>query len=181
MVHVKSGECPTGFAYAQYCLKTHDTKYPPQKYIIYDTIIAPCSGAIPQISSTPEDWTGLDGNTYHFIDWKYPQSTMPYYTGGVLEIVANDALVATQKELTLELWYQGNGHNEREDWCVLNVYPGTNLEQAVTNYIEDTGEPSKTGFIWSGIWRCDYSEMPNFACTATTIMWDEDYFNEVHP
>lgn len=87
MVHVNSGECPSGFAYAKYLLKTHDTKYPPTRYYTHATIIAPCGGPIPG-TSVPADWTGLDGNIYRFISWQYPQSTMPQYTGRILEIVA---------------------------------------------------------------------------------------------
>ena len=180
MVHVNSGECPKGFAYAKYVLKTHDTKYPPTRYITHDTIIAECGGPIPS-TTVPEDWQGLDGNTYHFVEWVYSQDKMPNYTGGVLEIVAKDSKVATEKTFTMELWMQGNGHNEKETWGTIQLYPGTNLEQAVIDYISEHGEPSKTGFIWSGIWRCDYQEMPEMDCKATTVMWDEDYFNEVHP
>lgn len=180
MVHVNSGECPDGFAYAKYLLKTHDTKYPPTRYYTHATIIAPCGGPIPG-TSVPADWTGLDGNIYRFISWQYPQSTMPQYTGRVLEIVAQDAWIATEKNFTMELWMQGNGHNEKETWATLEVLPGTNLEQTVIDYIAEHGEPSKTNFVWSGIWRCDYQEMPNFDCKATTVMWDYDYYIEVHP
>ena len=181
MINVNSGECPSGYARAKYLLKTHDTKYPPDRYITYQTLIAPCNGPIPQATGTPADWQGLDGNTYHFIEWVYPQSTMPYYGGGTVEIVAKDAMVATEKTFTMQLWYQGNGHNEKVTWDTIQLYPGTNLENAVTQYIAEHGEPSETGFVWSGIWRCDYTEMPNFDCTATTVMWDEQYYIDVHP
>ena len=100
MVHVNSGVCPSGFAIAKYLLKTHDTKYPPTKYIEYESILAPINGDIPPCSSVPEDWTGLDGNIYHFVEWVYPQNKMPYYKG-TLEIVAKDSKVAVEKTLTL--------------------------------------------------------------------------------
>ena len=180
MVHVNSGVCPDGFAIAKYLLKTHDTKYPPTKYIEYESILAPINGDIPPCSSVPEDWTGLDGNIYHFVEWVYPQNKMPYYKG-TLEIVAKDSKVAVEKTLTLQLWMQGGGHNEYEDWATIKVYPGTSLEQVLNDYVAEHGEPTKNGFVWSGIWRCDYDEMPERDCTAVSIMWEYNYYIDVHP
>ena len=76
---------------------------------------------------------------------------------------------------------QGGGHNEYEDWATIQVYPGTSLEQVLIDYVAEHGEPTKNGFVWSGIWRCDYDEMPERDCKAVSIMWEYNYYIDVHP